>query len=108
MCFPDEFFNLNATGHSLGGAVALLCTLDLLHSLGPEAKPKLACVGFATPAVGNAALVEHAKTNGWDSYVTNYLVPGVCSACCCFISWLSIRQLSADASKQCYVLATLH
>lgn len=63
-------------GHSLGGAVALLCTLDLLHSLGEEANPNLACVGFATPAVGNAALADYIKQKGWHHYITNYLVPG--------------------------------
>ena len=72
-----------SAGHSLGGAVALLCTLDLLHSLGDEANPKLACVGFATPAVGNAALAEHAKAKGWDKFITNYLVPGVCTPVTC-------------------------
>lgn len=75
---------LNNAGHSLGGAVALLCTLDLLHSLGEDAaKSKLACVGFATPAVGNASLAEHAKAKGWDRFVTNYLLPGVCASVTC-------------------------
>lgn len=71
------------TGHSLGGAVALLCTLNLLHALGDGANPKLACVGFATPAVGNAALADHTKAKGWDSFITNYLVPGVTACLCC-------------------------
>lgn len=63
------------TGHSLGGAIALLCTLDLLHSLEDESHPSVTCVGFATPAVGNAALAEYVKENGWQKYITNYLVP---------------------------------
>ncbi|KAL0028002.1 hypothetical protein WJX79_009904 [Trebouxia sp. C0005] len=63
------------TGHSLGGAIALLCTLDLLHSLVDEPNLKLTCVGFATPAVGNAALAEYVKNKGWQKYITNYLVP---------------------------------
>ncbi|DBA88587.1 TPA: hypothetical protein ACH3X1_004236 [Trebouxia sp. C0004] len=63
------------TGHSLGGAIALLCTLDLLHSLGDEPNPSVTCVGFATPAVGNAALAEYVKNKGWQKYITNYLVP---------------------------------
>ena len=63
-------------GHSLGGAIALLCTLDLLHSLEDESHPSVTCVGFATPAVGNAALAEYVKEKGWQKYITNYLVPG--------------------------------
>lgn len=67
---------LCVAGHSLGGAIALLCTLDLLHSLGDEPNPNVTCVGFATPAVGNAALAEYVKNKGWQKYITNYLVPG--------------------------------
>lgn len=63
------------TGHSLGGAVALLCMLDLLYSLGEEATPHLSCIAFATPAVGNAALAEFVRHRGWDKLITNYLVP---------------------------------
>ncbi len=67
---------LSIAGHSLGGAIALLCTLDLLHSLGDDPNPNVTCVGFATPAVGNAALAEYVKNKGWQNYITNYLVPG--------------------------------
>ena len=50
--------------------------LDLLYSLGEEATPHLSCIGFATPAVGNAALAEFVRHKGWDKLITNYLVPG--------------------------------
>ena len=42
-------------------------------------------MGFATPAVGNAALADYAKAKGWDRFITNYLVPGMtaCMCCCC-------------------------
>ena len=79
-------------GHSLGGGVALLCTLDLLHSLGDAANPNLACVGFATPAVGNAALVEHAMAKGWDKFITNYLVPGQCTPGTCLAQAASLSK----------------
>lgn len=55
----------------------MLCTLDLLHGLGDESNPNVTCVGFATPAVGNAALAEYVKNKGWQKYITNYLVPGL-------------------------------
>lgn len=55
----------------------MLCMLDLLQKLGDEAVPNLSCVGFATPAVGNAALAEYVNHRGWDILFTNYLVPGV-------------------------------
>ena len=50
--------------------------LDLLYSIGDEAIPYLSCIGFATPAVGNAALAEFVRQKGWDKLITNYLVPG--------------------------------
>lgn len=56
--------------------MALLCSLDLLHQLQPEGSAQVACIGFATPAVGNLALADHAHSKGWDALITNYLVPG--------------------------------
>lgn len=63
-------------GHSLGGAVAQLCTLDLLQAAGPGAPPNVSCVGFATPAVGNAALAAHIAACGWERRFVTYLLPG--------------------------------
>lgn len=54
----------------------MLCTLDLLQQQGVLHDPAVACVGFATPAVGNMALSEHVSKQGWQKYITNYLVPG--------------------------------
>ena len=63
-------------GHSLGGAVAQLCALDLLQAAGAGAPPDVSCVGFATPAVGNAALAAHIAARGWDRRFVTYLLPG--------------------------------
>lgn len=63
-------------GHSLGGAVAQLCALDLLQAAGAGAPPDVSCVGFATPAVGNAALAAHIAARGWGRRFVTYLLPG--------------------------------
>ena len=83
-------------GHSLGGAVALLCTLDLLQQLGSHANPAVACVGFATPAVGNMALAEHVSRQGWDKHITNYLVPGKPAGTCQHWAELSVVLLNCS------------
>jgi predicted lipase len=65
-------------GHSLGGAVAVLCLLRLLAVL-PELPPpvELRCIGFGMPALGNTALVEHVKAMGWEPYFLNVFLPGM-------------------------------
>ncbi len=62
-------------GHSLGGAVAKLCTLRLLRELPDWPRPRVRCVAFATPAVGNAALAELVESAGWGSHFTSYYLP---------------------------------
>ncbi|PSC70294.1 lipase class 3-like [Micractinium conductrix] len=62
-------------GHSLGGAVAQLCTLRLLHLLGALPPAALRCVSFGAPAVGNAALAEHVTRQGWDSRFLSIALP---------------------------------
>ncbi|MCL2391919.1 MAG: lipase family protein, partial [Oscillospiraceae bacterium] len=50
------------TGHSMGGALAELFTLDLVESgVEPE---RIITYGFATPLVGNRRLQEHAQLIG--------------------------------------------
>lgn len=63
-------------GHSMGGAVATLCALSLLRSLPLSAHGLVACVGFATPPLGNAHLAGMVTGEGWDSRIHNYLLPG--------------------------------
>ncbi|KAL6780838.1 CGL69A [Auxenochlorella protothecoides x Auxenochlorella symbiontica] len=62
-------------GHSMGGAVATLCALSLLRSLPLSAHGLVACVGFATPPLGNAQLAGLVTGEGWDSRIHNYLLP---------------------------------
>ena len=71
-------FTCCAPGHSLGGAVAQLCTLRLLHLLGALPPAALRCVSFGAPAVGNAALAEHVTRQGWDSRFLSIALPGGC------------------------------
>lgn len=63
-------------GHSLGGAVAVLCALRLLRQLPPGAKPALQVHVFACPAIGNAALALYVKERGWEHHFSNMLIPG--------------------------------
>ncbi len=65
-----------AAGHSLGGAVALLCTLRLLQGL-PGGTPSLSCICFGTPAIGNAALAALVAEYGWSNHILNFILPGV-------------------------------
>ena len=62
--------------HSLGGAVAQLCTLHLLQALPREEHASVACISFAAPALGNQALASLAVECGWDQRMRNYLMPG--------------------------------
>ncbi|GIL88442.1 hypothetical protein Vretifemale_16406 [Volvox reticuliferus] len=62
-------------GHSLGGAVAKLCTLRLLRELPDWPRPRVRCIAFATPAVGNAALAELVENAGWANHFSTYYLP---------------------------------
>ncbi len=62
--------------HSLGGAVATLCTLRLLRQLPPRADAyPLRCIAFATPSIGNGALSDLVAARRWDVYLSNFLLP---------------------------------
>lgn len=91
------------TGHSLGGAVAVLTTVRLLRSLtagqqaqggsnnhsavaaatsaglaqsGANTEPRVRCISFATPAMANSDLLQEVTAAGWDQYITNIVMPG--------------------------------
>ena len=68
---------MNFAGHSLGAAVAVLCTLKLLKQLPVGSSPRLACVVFACPAIGNGALADLVTESGWQRFFRNHLVPGM-------------------------------
>ena len=70
----------SAAGHSLGGAVALLCTLRLLQGLSGS-PPSLHCICFGTPAIGNAALAALVSEFGWESHILNFILPGKIISC---------------------------
>ena len=67
-----------AAGHSLGGAVAKLCTLRLLYQLDSReaAQGHVKCVAFAAPALGNAALAALVAQQGWSHAFYNLTLPG--------------------------------
>jgi predicted lipase len=72
----DSNRHLVLCGHSLGGAVAKLCTLRLLRKLPEWPPPQLRCICFAAPAVGNSALAKAVEEAGWDSFFKTYALPG--------------------------------
>ena len=76
--FPAVHFG--SVGHSLGGAVAQLCTLRLLHTLHPAPSPPtvLRCIVFGSPAIGNAALADHVRRLGWGAHFRSIVLPGGC------------------------------
>ena len=59
--------------------MAQLCALDLLQAAAGAGvlAPDVTAVGYATPAVGNAALAAHATARGWAGRFVTYLLPGV-------------------------------
>ena len=64
-------------GHSLGGSVAVLCTLRLLRALTPSAgAPPISCICYGSPAVGNAALARHVDDAGWSQHFVSFALPG--------------------------------
>ena len=66
-----------SAGHSLGGAVALLCMLRLLHSSSlPPGAAGLRCICFGTPAVGDAALAAAVADAGWQDHILFYTLAG--------------------------------
>lgn len=68
----------SAAGHSLGGAVAQICTLDLLRKLRQrgDSMEGIACIAYASPAVGNRALAAGVQDMGWGAHFINYSLPG--------------------------------
>ena len=53
----------------------MLSTLRLLQS---HRDADVKAVGFATPALGNRALADYAKTAAFKDHFLNVLMPGVC------------------------------
>ena len=47
-----------ATGHSLGGALATLCALDIQYNFFPDNPEQVTCYTFGSPKVGNQAFVD--------------------------------------------------
>lgn len=66
-------------GHSLGGAVAQLCALRLLHDLPPYLveQGRVKCISFAAPPVGNSALANTVSYKGWSGLFYNLALPGM-------------------------------
>eukprot|EP00892_Ulva_mutabilis_P003885 jgi/Ulvmu1/1869/UM012_0025.1 len=61
-------------GHSLGGAVATLCTLRLL-GMDPEAASHIHCITFACVAIGNPEVMRMVHANGWSHLFQNFILP---------------------------------
>jgi predicted lipase len=57
--------NIIVTGHSLGGALATLCSVDLQYNF-PSIE--IACVTFGSPKVGNKSFIESFNKRVPDTY----------------------------------------
>ena len=70
-------------GHSLGGAVAILCTLRVLQQASDAglSKPRVRCITFGTPAIGNSALASRVAEKGWKDCFQNVILPGLSPFC---------------------------
>jgi len=61
---PKQQKALFCTGHSLGGALALLCAFDFAQTAkmnDPESQPSVGCSTFGCPRVGNYSFVQRFK-----------------------------------------------
>lgn len=56
--------------------MASLAALRLLKQV-PEAAINVSIIGFAAPAVGNAALAEYISKAGWGDSFISLLLPGL-------------------------------
>lgn len=65
--------------------MALLCTLRLLQTL-PGPAPRLDCICFGTPAIGNAALAALVKEKAWAVHILNFILPGQLASQICAAS----------------------
>eukprot|EP00887_Chlorella_sp_A99_P008199 scaffold12.g8199.t1 len=74
------------TGHSLGGAVAVLATLRLLSQLPPSQHASVQAIGFAVPPVGGAGLAAAVQAQQWEERLLSYYLPE---------DWLPLPQLAA-------------
>nr|ADF43143.1 LPS1p [Chlamydomonas reinhardtii] len=70
---------LLVTGHSLGGAHATLCTLDIIHELRGSLPPHhISCYTYGAPRVGNhafAAMYDKVVYETWNVVNCNDMVP---------------------------------
>lgn len=48
----------------------------LLRELPDFPAPRLRCVAYATPAIGNSALADFVEEAGWAGYFSSYFLPG--------------------------------
>ncbi len=52
--------------------------LDLLRTLRQhgDSTEDIACIGYASPAIGNRALAAGVRQMGWERRFINYSIPG--------------------------------
>lgn len=58
--------------------MAKLCALRLLREQPEWPPPRMRCITFATPSIGNSALAELVEAAGWAQYFKTYILPGAC------------------------------
>ncbi|CAN6477700.1 unnamed protein product [Victoria cruziana] len=64
------------TGHSNGGAIAILATVWFLeHQYRRDPKPKVVCITFGSPLVGDKIVGHAIRREGWSSFFKNFVLP---------------------------------
>ncbi|KAI8104961.1 hypothetical protein M9435_000135 [Picochlorum sp. BPE23] len=63
-------------GHSLGGALAVLCMIRMLQILDQDSRDMKAirCFTFGSPGVGDERVKRHVQRRGWDREIVNIVV----------------------------------
>ncbi|CCW61912.1 unnamed protein product [Phytomonas sp. EM1] len=100
-------YRLVLTGHSLGGAVAQLLTLQLLDQyleMGAVEPPRILCVTVGAPLIGDYQLAMRVERNGWAHYFHNIvyrsdIVPRL--TCGNELTWKMATQVLGRASQIC-------
>lgn len=61
-------------GHSLGGALAVLCTMRMLQILDHNSRDLIRCFTFGSPGVGDEGVKRYVQGRGWGREIINIVV----------------------------------
>ena len=92
--------------------MAQICALDLLQKLRQrgDSTEGIACIAYASPAVGNRALAVGVQDMGWGAHFINYSLPGeslvkrtvLCSCAWCGVVGLLPASYAASTMSRAF------